>query len=101
MARSSLNDFKARSKLLLTTWPSNGRARPRSAAGLLEAAFPFVAHVAAAIFQLTTATAAAVEHLTLQRRCDDAVGDAGYATLVSEWHLTVDFELVVAAHDPV
>jgi hypothetical protein len=29
------------------------------------------------------------------------VGDAGYATLVSEWHLAVDFELVVAAHDPV
>ena len=77
---------------------ARGRGAPL---GCLMRLFPFVAHVAAAIFQLTSATAAAVEHLALQRRYDDAVGDAGYATLVSEWHLTVDFELVVAAHDPV
>ncbi len=77
---------------------ARGRGAPL---GCLRRLFPFVTHVAAAIFQLTSATAAAVEHLTLQRRYDDAVGDSGYAALVREWHLTVDFELVVAAHDPV
>ncbi len=77
---------------------ARGRGAPL---GCWRRLFPFVAHVAAAIFPLTSATAAAVAHLVLQRRYDDVVGDVGYATLVSQWHLTIDFELVVAARDPV
>ena len=88
--------LKAVSRNLALKW-SHGRRAPL---GFLRRLFPFVAHFAAAIFQLTSAGAAAVEHLMLQRRYDDAVGDAGYATLVSEWHLTGDLELVVAARDP-